>query len=107
VYPVALRDDIRTWVEGPAARGRRAAARHFGLSRNTGASLLEEEPARQCKFAVPSSSNESSLSRSMRRFFCPDGTSPPSERRYERQVRPKTPMRDCALPHIEKWLADP
>jgi hypothetical protein len=44
VYPVALRDEIRTWVliQG---KSQRAAARHFGLSRNTVAKLLEEEPA--------------------------------------------------------------
>jgi transposase len=44
VYPVALRDEIRTWVliQG---KSQRAAARHFGLSRNTVAKLLLEEPA--------------------------------------------------------------
>jgi transposase len=44
VYPVALRDEIRAWVliQG---KSQRAAARHFGLSRNTVAKLLEEEPA--------------------------------------------------------------
>jgi hypothetical protein len=42
VYPVALRDEIRTWVliQG---KSQRAAASHFGLSRNTVAKLLEEE----------------------------------------------------------------
>src|SRR5260221_14064101 len=44
MYPVALRDEIRTWVliQG---KSQRAASRHFGLSRNTIARLLEEEPA--------------------------------------------------------------
>ena len=44
MYPVALRDEIRTWVliQG---KSQRAAARHFGLSRNTVAKLLQEEPA--------------------------------------------------------------
>jgi transposase len=44
VYPVALRDEIRTWVliQG---KSQRAAARHFGLARNTVAKLLAEEPA--------------------------------------------------------------
>jgi transposase len=44
VYPVALRDEIRTWVliQG---KSQRAAAQHFGLSRNTVAKLLLEEPA--------------------------------------------------------------
>lgn len=43
MYPVALRDDIRTWVliQG---KSQRAAARHFGLSRNTVAQLLHEAP---------------------------------------------------------------
>jgi hypothetical protein len=40
----------------------------------------EERRTRQCKFAVPSSSNESSLPRSMRRFFCPDGAHIPARR---------------------------
>ena len=42
MYPVALRDDIRTWVliQG---KSQRAAARHFGLSRNTVANMLEED----------------------------------------------------------------
>jgi transposase len=74
VYPVALRDEIRTWVliQG---KSQRAAARHFGLSRNTVARLLEEEPA-------------------------------PQERHYQRQAEHKTPVRDAALPHIEKWLKE-
>ena len=44
MYAVALRDEIRAWVliQG---KSQRAAARHFGLSRNTVAKLLEEEPA--------------------------------------------------------------
>ncbi len=44
MYPVALRDEIRTWVliQG---KSQRAAARHFGLSRNTVTKLLAEEPA--------------------------------------------------------------
>ena len=44
MYPVALRDEIRTWVliQG---KSQRAASRHFGLSRNTVAKLLVEEPA--------------------------------------------------------------
>jgi len=74
VYPVALRDEIRTWVliQG---QSQRAAARHFGLSRNTVAKLVEEEPA-------------------------------PEERHYQRQAEHKTPVRDAALPHIEKWLKE-
>jgi len=74
VYPVALRDEIRTWVliQG---KSQRAAARHFGLARNTVAKLLGEEPA-------------------------------PTERRYQRQAGRKTPVRDTALPHIEKWLKE-
>ena len=74
MYPVALRDDIRTWVliQG---KSQRAAARHFGLSRNTVAKFLEEEPA-------------------------------PKERQYQRQAEHKTPVRDAALPHIEKWLKE-
>ena len=71
MYPVALRDEIRTWVliQG---KSQRAAANQFGLSRNTVAKLLLEEPA-------------------------------PKERRYQRQAEHKTPVRDAALPHIEKW----
>jgi transposase len=44
VYSVALRDEIRTWVliQG---KSQRAAAQHFGLSRNTVAKLLQEEKA--------------------------------------------------------------
>ena len=44
MYPVALRDEIRAWVliQG---KSQRAAAVHFGLSRNTVAKLLLEEPA--------------------------------------------------------------
>lgn len=44
MYPVTLRDEIRTWVliQG---KSQRSAAHHFGLSRNTVAKLLEEEPA--------------------------------------------------------------
>jgi len=74
VYSVALRDDVRTWVliQG---KSQRAAAHYFGLSRNTVAKLLEEEPA-------------------------------PKERRYQRQAEQKTPVRDAALPHIEKWLKE-
>jgi transposase len=74
VYPVALRDEIRTWVliQG---KSQRAAAHQFGLSRNTVAKLLLEEPA-------------------------------PQERRYQRQAGQKTPVRDTALPHIEKWLKE-
>src|SRR5437016_14566424 len=74
MYPVALRDEIRTWVliQG---KSQRAAYRHFGLSRNTVAKLLEEEPAK-------------------------------NERQYQRQASPKTPVRDAALPHIEKWLKE-
>jgi transposase len=74
VYPVALRDDIRTWVliQG---KSQRAAAQHFGLSRNTVAKLLEEEPATNV-------------------------------RQYQRQAPHKTPVRDSALPHIEKWLSE-
>ncbi len=74
MYPVALRDEIRTWVliQG---KSQRAAAQYFGLSRNTVAKLLLEEPA-------------------------------PPERRYQRQAGQKTPVRDAALPHIEKWLQE-
>ncbi|MGZ6280226.1 MAG: IS21 family transposase [Ktedonobacteraceae bacterium] len=44
MYTVALRDEIRTWVliQG---KSQRSAAHHFGLSRNTVAKLLAEEPA--------------------------------------------------------------
>lgn len=56
MYPVALRDEIRTWVliQG---KSQRAASRHFGLSRNTVARLLAEEPAanqRQYQRQAPS-----------------------------------------------------
>jgi transposase len=44
VYSVALRDEIRTWVL-VQGKSQRAAAQHFGLSRNTVAKLLAEEPA--------------------------------------------------------------
>jgi transposase len=74
VYPVTLRDEIRTWVliQG---KSQRAAAQHFGLSRNTVAKLLLEEPAANV-------------------------------RQYQRQAPCKTPVRDAALPHIEKWLKE-
>ena len=74
MYPVALRDEIRTWVliQG---KSQRAASRHFGLSRNTIAKLLLEEPAE-------------------------------SVRHYQRQAQPKTPVRDAALSHIQKWLQE-
>jgi transposase len=74
VYSVALRDEIRTWVliQG---KSQRAAAEHFGISRNTVAKLLEEEPA-------------------------------PNERRYQRELKQNTPVRDVALPHIEGWLKE-
>lgn len=44
MYTVALRDEIRAWVliQG---KSQRSAAQHFGLSRNTVAKLLTEEPA--------------------------------------------------------------
>jgi transposase len=74
VYSVALRDEIRTWVliQG---QSQRAAARHFGLSRNTVAKLLQEEPAANA-------------------------------RQYQPQAPHKTPVRDAALPHIQKWLQE-
>ena len=74
MYPVALRDEIRTWVliQG---KSQRAASRRFGLSRNTIAKFLEEEPAANV-------------------------------RQYQRQAQLKTPVRDAALPHIEKWLQE-
>jgi len=76
VYPVSLRDEIRTWVliQG---KSQRAAARHFDVSRNTVTKLLQEEPAAQA-------------------------------RRYQRETRakPKTPVRDLALPHIQSWLKE-
>jgi transposase len=57
VYTVALRDEMRTWVliQG---KSQRAAAQHFGLSRNTVAKLLAEEPAaivRQYQRQIPKS----------------------------------------------------
>ena len=75
MYSLALRDEIRTWVliQG---KSQRAAARHFGLSRNTVAKLLEEEPA------------------------------PKERRYQRQKVTPKTPVRDIALPHIEGWLKE-
>ena len=74
MYPVTLRDEIRSWVliQG---KSQRAAASHFGLSRNTVAKLLQEEPAA-------------------------------GVRQYQRQAACKTPVRDAALPHIEKWLKE-
>jgi len=74
VYPVALRDEIRTWVliQG---QSQRAASRHVGLSRNTVAKLLMEEPAENV-------------------------------RQYQRQAPTKTPVRDAALPHIQRWLQE-
>jgi hypothetical protein len=44
VYTVALRDEIRTLFL-IQCKSQRAAARHFGLSRNIVAKLLAEEPA--------------------------------------------------------------
>lgn len=57
MYTVALRDEMRTWVliQG---KSQRAAAQHFGLSRNTVAKLLAEEPAaivRQYQRQIPKS----------------------------------------------------
>jgi transposase len=76
VYPVSLRDEIRAWVliQG---KSQRAAARHFDVSRNTVAKLLQEEPAAQD-----------------RRY------------QRERMATPKTPVRDLALPHIQGWLKE-
>ena len=76
MYPVSLRDEIRTWVliQG---KSQRAAARHFDVSRNTVAKLLQEEPAAQ-----------------QRRY------------QREKPVTPKTPVRDLALPHIQGWLKE-
>jgi transposase len=76
VYSVSLRDEIRAWVliQG---KSQRAAARHFDVSRNTVARLLQEEPA----------ANE-------RRY------------QRERSATPKTPVRDLALPHIQGWLKE-
>jgi len=56
-------------------KSQRAAAIHFGLSRNTVAKLLVEEEASNV-------------------------------RQYQRQAPCKTPVRDAALPHIEKWLKE-
>ena len=74
MYPVSLRDEIRAWVliQG---KSQRAAARHFDVSRNTVAKLLQEEPAAQA-----------------RRY------------QRERTATPKTPVRNLALPHIQGWL---
>jgi transposase len=71
VYPVSLRDEIRAWVliEG---KSQRAAARHFDVSRNTVAKLLQEEPAAQD-----------------RRY------------QQETPATAKTLVRDLALPHIQ------
>jgi len=76
VYPVSLRDEIRTWVliQG---KSQRAAARHFDVSRNTVARLLREEPAAQQR-----------------------------QYQRERTATPKTPVRDLALPHIQGWLKE-
>jgi len=41
VYRVAVRDDIRDWVL-VQGRSQRAAAKHFGVSRDTVAALLRE-----------------------------------------------------------------
>jgi transposase len=43
VYRVALRDDIREWVL-VQGRSQRSAAKHFGISRDTVALLLQESP---------------------------------------------------------------
>ncbi len=76
MYPVSLRDEIRRWVliEG---KSQRAAARHFEISRNTVAKLLQEEPAPQ-----------------ERRY------------QRTQTAAPKTPVRDLALPHIQGWLKE-
>ena len=76
MYPVSLRDEIRTWVliQG---KSQRAAARHFDVSRNTVARLLREEPAAQQR-----------------------------QYQRERTATPKTPVRDLALPHIQGWLKE-
>jgi transposase len=76
VYPVSLRDEIRTWVliQG---KSQRAAARHFDVSRNTVVKLLQEEPAPQ-----------------ERRY------------QRKRAATPKTAVRDRALPHIQGWLKE-
>jgi transposase len=76
VYPVSLRDEIRAWVliQG---KSQRAAARHFDVSRNTIAKLLQEEPAAQ-----------------KRRYH------------RETPATHKTPVRDLALPYIQGWLKE-
>jgi transposase len=76
VYPVSLRDEIRAWVliQG---KSQRAAARHFDVSRNTVAKLLQEEPAPK-----------------ERRY------------QRGKAATPKTPVRDLALPHIQGWLKE-
>ena len=76
MYPVSLRDEIRAWVliQG---KSQRAAARHFDVSRNTVARLLQEEPAPK-----------------ERRY------------QRTRAATPKTPVRDLALPHIQGWLKE-
>jgi transposase len=76
VYSVSLRDEIRAWVL-IQGNSQRAAARHFDISRHTVAKLLQEEPAA-------------------------------SVRQYQRhkEVMPKTPVRDLALPHIQGWLKE-
>jgi len=56
-------------------KSQRAAASQFGLSRNTVAKLLQEEPA-------------------------------DTVREYQRHAECKTPVRDAALPHIQKWLKE-
>jgi len=43
VYRVALRDNIRDWVL-VQGRSQRSAAKHFGISRDTVALLLQESP---------------------------------------------------------------
>jgi transposase len=74
VYTVALRDEIRTWVL-VQGKSQRAAAQHFGISRNTVVKLLEEAPE-------------------------------PVQRRYQRQVPRKTPVRDAVVPHVKGWLKE-
>lgn len=76
MYPVTLRDEIRAWVliQG---KSQRAAARHFDVSRNTIAKLLQEEPAPQ-----------------QRRY------------QRKRSAKHRTPIRDLVLPHIEGWLKE-
>ena len=76
MYPVSLRDEIRAWVliQG---KSQRAAARHFDVSRNTVAKLLQEEPAPK-----------------KRRY------------QRGKAATPTTPVRDLALPHIQGWLKE-